>query len=136
MKDQAYLNYPTIRRLFKKISAREREQLIDYIISRYLPIDKDALLSFYKGYDEMVMAINSNTGAEYDIKEEFSADSDNVYAQMLELIGNSSYAAKPHSVIMADEEKKKQIAGVLKQRTGAKDYQIARVLHTGCPKSR
>ena len=55
---------------------------------------------------------------------------------MLELIGNSSYAAKPHSVIMADEEKKKQIARVLKQRTGAKDYQIARVLHTDCPKSR
>lgn len=136
VKDQAYLSYPTIRRLFKKISAREREQLIDYIISRYLPIDKDALLSFYKGYDEMLMAINSNTGAEYDIKEEFNADSDNVYTQMLELIGNSSYAAKPHSVIMADEEKKKQIAGVLKQRTGAKDYQISRVLHTDCQRNR
>ena len=136
VKDQAYLNYPTIRRLFKNISDKEKEQLIDYIISRYLPVDKDALLSFYKGYDEMLMAINSNTGAEYDIKEEFNADSDSVYTQMLELIGNSSYAAKPHSVIMADEEKKKQIASVLKQRTVAKDYQIARVLHTDCQRNR
>ena len=133
VKDHAYLNYPTIRRLFKKISAKEREQLIDYIISRYLPIDKDTLLSFYKGYDEMVMAINSNTGSEYDIHEEYNNDSDTIYTQMLELIGMSSFVAKPNAVIMAEDEKKRQIARVLKQRTGAKDYQIARVLHMPCP---
>ena len=136
VKDQAYLNYPTIRRIFKKLSAKEKEQLIDFIISRYLPINKDTLLSFYKGYDEMVMAINSNTGAEYDIHEEYNNDSDTIYTNMLKLIEISSFSSKPHSVIMADDKKKMQIASVLKQRTGAKDYQIARVLHLDCPQSR
>ena len=135
VKDMVYLNYKTIRRLFKGLSAKEHEQLLDYIISRYLPIDKDTLLSFYKGYDEMVMAINSNTGSEYDIKEEYNNDSDRIYTQMLNLVEKSSFAEKPHSVIMAEERKKWQIAAILKQRTGAKDYQVARVLHTVCPKS-
>lgn len=136
VKDMVYLNYKTIRRLFKGLSAKEHEQLLDYIISRYLPIDKDTLLSFYKGCDEMVMAINSNTGSEYDIKEEYNNDSDRIYTQMLNLVEKSSFAEKPHSVIMAEERKKWQIAAILKQRTGAKDYQVARVLHIGCPKSR
>jgi len=129
VKDHAYLKYGTVRRLFKHLSGKEREQLLDYIISRYLPIDADRLIGFYKGYDQMVMAINSNTGSEYDIKEEYNADSDCIYTRMLDLIAQSSYANRPKSIIMADAQKKNQIAGVLKQKTGAKDYQIARVLH-------
>lgn len=136
VKDQAYLNYATVRRLFKNLRESEREQLIDYIISSYLPIDKEALLSYYKGYEEMLLAINSNTGSEYDISEEYNNDSDCIYTQMLNLIEKSSYADKPHSVILADNDKKRQIAAVLRQRTGAKDYQIARVLHTACPSKR
>jgi len=129
VKDKAYLKYSTVRRLFFGLADKEREQLLDYTISRYLPIDAGRLISYYKGYDQMVMAINSNTGSEYDIREEYTADSDRVYTQMLELIAQSTFAIKPHSIITADTNKKKKIAAVLKQKTGAKDYQIAKVLH-------
>ena len=50
VRDHAYLGYSTVRRLFRELSSEEREQMIDYIISKYLPIDKAALLSFYKYY--------------------------------------------------------------------------------------
>lgn len=131
--DQAYLNYATVRRLFKGLSSKETEQLLDYAISRYLPINKDELLGFYKGYEEMVMAINSNTGSEYDIQEEYNNDSDRIYTQMLDLIEKSSFGEKPASVIMASHENKIQIANILKRHTAAKDYQIARVLHLNWP---
>ena len=128
-RDKAYLNYPTVRRLFKQLSFKEKEQLLDYIISRYLPLDRAELLGFYKGYDEMVLAINSNTGSEYDIKEEYTQEGDLAYQEMLDLIVHSSYAKKPHTVIAASREKKIQIASVLLSRTQAKKYQIARLLH-------
>ena len=127
--DQAYLHYATIRRLFKPLSNMEREQLLDYTISRYLPVDKDTLLSFYKDYDSMVIAINSNTGSEYDMKEEFKFDSDRAYTQMLDLVRKSSFADNPHTIVVASLDKKWRIASSLRRQTTAKEYQIERLLH-------
>ncbi|MBR4774768.1 MAG: hypothetical protein IK008_01555 [Bacteroidales bacterium] len=129
VRDHAYLSYAVLRRIYKKISAAEQEQLTDYIISRYLPIDKAALLSFYKDYPSMVLAINSNTGSEYDLKEEYKIDSDQIYVEMLEIIGQSGFAAKPHAVLSASDEKKEMLADLLRHTSPAKDYQIARLLH-------
>lgn len=129
VKDHAYLNYATIRRLYRKLSFTEKEQLTDYILSRFLPIDKELLVSFYKDYDSMVMAINSNTGSEYDIKEEYRAESDQAYTEMLEVVARSTFAENPHTIIREPLERKKYIASQLKQLTTAKYYQIARMLH-------
>ena len=127
--DHAYLRYGCIRRLFGGLSARENEQLTDYIISRYLPIDKELLLSFYKDYDSMVMAINSNTGSEYDIREEYRNDSDEPYTQMIKMLSASSFASNPHRILSASPEKKARIASVLRRTTSAQEYQIGRFLH-------
>ena len=127
--DHAYLRYGCIRRLFGGLSVREKEQLTDYIISRYLPIDKELLLSFYKDYDSMVMAINSNTGSEYDIREEYRNDSDEPYTQMIKMLSASSFASNPHRILSASPEKKARIASVLRRTTSAQEYQIGRFLH-------
>lgn len=129
VRDHAYLRYACLRRLFKNLSAKEKEQLIDYILSRFLPIDTESLLSFYKDFDSMVLAINANTGSEYEIKEEYRNDSDQAYSQMLEIVAYSSFAGNPHTILSASSEKKNQIANQLKKLTGAKDYQISRLLH-------
>lgn len=130
VRDKAYLSYATVRRLFTGLSNAEREQLLDYTIARYFPIDKQQLVGFYKGYDEMILAINSNTGSEYDIKEEYTRDSDTIYSQMLDLVYKSSFSHKPHSIVSASLDKKKEVAMVLRRKTGAKEYQICRILHT------
>ena len=77
----------------------------------------------------MVLAINSNTGSEYDLKEEYKADSDLAYREMLEIVGQSSFGGNPHSVITAPLKKKKEVAEYLRRATSAKEYQIARLLH-------
>ena len=129
LKDGAYLRYMTIRRLFKNLSHRESEQLLDYIIGRYLPIDKKELLSFYKSYEDMVIAINSNTGSEYEIREEYTSDSDKVYVDMLGIVNRSSYSANPHRIVSASRQEKEKIFSVLKTACRAKDYQVSRLLH-------
>ncbi len=130
VRDKAYMRYATLRRLFKGLGGDEREQLTDYIISHFRPFDIPALLNFYKDYPSMILAVNSNTGSEYEIKEEYRPDSDCIYTQMLEVIDHSSFADKPHAILSASIEKKTQIAFQLKKLTGALDYQIARLLHT------
>ena len=129
VKDHAYLRYPVVRRIFKKLSPGEKEKLTDYIISRYLPIDKEALLSFYKDYPSMLLAINSNTGNEYDLKEEFRNDSDQIYTQMLEAIRQIGFVRKLKDIISASFDKKIKMADHLRNQTSAQDYQIERLLH-------
>ena len=91
----------------------EREQLLDYIISLYLPIDRDALLGYYKSYEDMVISINSNTGSEYDVKETFDPESHQDFAQMLEITQQSSFASDVRSIILAPVALKWQIADKL-----------------------
>ena len=124
-----YLDYPVVRRLFQGLEADEQEQLLDFIISLYLPIDKEALLKFFRSYDDMVLAINSNTGSEYDIHEFFDPDSHQGFARMLEVTAHSSFADDPRSVILAPDEQKRQIADRLRKLTSASMGQIKRFLH-------
>ena len=122
------LSYTYVRKLFDGLNEKESLQMKDAIISAYLPINKEALLSYYKSYDDMIIAINSNTGSEYDLKEDFDDVSHLAYRDMLSIIAKSSYADNPKSVLMASHSKKKQIGDTLARLTGAKYNLIRRVL--------
>lgn len=128
-KRNEYLDYPVVRKLFNGLSADEREQLLDFIISLYLPIDRERLLGFYKGYEDMVIAINSNTGSEYDIDEVFDPESHQDFAQMLEITRRSSFADDPRSIILAPASKRSQIADTLLHLTGGSRNHVKRFLH-------
>ena len=111
------------------LSADEREQLLDFIISLYLPIDRDRLLGFYKSYEDMVIAINSNTGSEYDINEYFDPESHQDFAQMLEITGRSTFADDPRSIILAPVAQRLQIANTFLRLTGGSLNHVKRFLH-------
>ena len=128
-KRNEYLDYPVVRRLFDGLGAYEREQLLDFIISLYLPVDRDVLLGFYKSYEDMVISINSNTGSEYVIKESFDPESHQDYVQMLEITRRSTFADDPRSIILAPKEKRWQIAETLQHLTGGSLNHIKRFLH-------
>ena len=124
-----YLDYSVVRRLFDGLSPKEHEQLLDFIISLYLPVDKETLLSFYKDYDAMVLAINSNTGKEYNLDEVYDPESHQDFARMLELLKRSSFAADPRSIILVPNEQKRKIAATLLSRTGGSLNHVKRFLH-------
>ena len=128
-KRNEYLDYPVVRALFDGLRADEREQLLDFIISLYLPIDRNALLGFYKSYEDMVIAINSNTGSEYDIDEKFDPESHQDFAQMLEILRRSSFADDPRSIILAPKAKRQQIADTLLHLTNGSRNHVKRFLH-------
>ena len=122
------LTYGYVRKLFDGLNEKEAMQMKDAIIVAYMPINKEALLSYYRSYEDMVIAINSNTGSEYDIKEDFDDASHISYREMLSIIAKSSYADNPKRILLASHAKKKQIADILARMTGAKYGLIRRVL--------
>ena len=124
-----YLDYPVVRGLFEGLVPEEREQLLDFIVYLYLPIDKESLLGFYKSYDAMVLAINSNTGKEYDMNEIYDPESHQDFVRMLNLTQRSSFAADPRSIILAPDEQKWKIVKSFMDRAGASLNHAKRFLH-------
>lgn len=124
-----YLDYSVVRKLFDGLVDDEREQLLDFIITLYLPIDREALLGYYKSYDHMLLAINSNTGSDYTIDEIYDPESHLGFVRMLEMTRHSSFADDPRSIILAPETKKWQIAEVFMKREGISLKQAKRFLH-------
>lgn len=125
--ENKYLNHNQLRRMFSKLQEQESQQLIDYIIYTYLPDCLSECVSYYKSYEDMIIAINSNTGSEYDIREEFSVESDikyeNLHTALRELkLGNLK------SILPSEISNKISIAKILKAHTSASYYQICKFL--------
>ena len=78
------LNYPILDRITRHLKLAEIRQLTDYIITKYNCIDYDTLISFYGNFDNMLLAIHSNTGSEHDIDEIYCPGSDKVYLKLIE----------------------------------------------------
>ena len=126
------LKFTLIRRLFKDLTSIETEQLVDYIISTYNFIDYQAAISYYGSYEKMLEAMNSNTGSEYEIREEWDPDSDLTYLHMVEYVQNTYPDMPPNRVTTLPEAQKQDLARVF-SRMSATPRQISRFLHFPAP---
>lgn len=123
-----FLSYAQTRRMFRKLSAGECEILTDYIIMVYYPFDNDLLLSFYESKEDMMHAMKSTAGSDYDIKEMYNSGTDLIYQDMLEVV-DDLMAGPLRTVTIMPADMKFELAGHLKSRTNASDVQISKFLH-------
>ena len=123
-----WLSYRLLRQLFDELSEKETQQLIDFIIMEYYPIDKEEIMMLYHDYPTLLTAVNSNTGSEYDLKEDFDSGSHVIYRKLLEVCSRSSFARNPKMLVTLPPSQKKRIADILQQRTGAEHYQLKKFL--------
>lgn len=126
--NEIYLTYSTLRRIMQRLSTIEVEQLIDYILSLYNPIDYDTLTSYYGTYETMLIAINSNTGSEYDIKEEYNSYSDIVYYNVIDFMSRSM-KLDAKKVLAYTHEEKTKVANAIKLRVNITNRQLCKLLH-------
>lgn len=123
------LKYAQLRRIFRKLSADEMEQIVDYIIYVYLPFDNEGLTNYYESYESMLTAMHSNTGSEHDIREEWYPESDTAYLEMIKHTRSKWPEKMVRSVIMMNPDEKIKLAKELKNKTTASQRQIERFLH-------
>lgn len=124
-RNDAYLPYPILRSLYDGLTQEETEQLTDFIIHTYLPIDRQERMSLYGSYENMLTAINSNTGSEYDIKEEYETFPHTIFRELLHAC---RHAPNPKALTVLTPAEKKRIASRLQQKTGASYYQLKKFL--------
>lgn len=125
----AHLTYPQLRRLFSGLDEREKNQLIDYIIVKYSIVRYDILTtSCYEGYENMITAINSNAGSEYDIDEQRCGRSDAVYRDLYKFVRSRGYSSVG-DVIALDYEAKMSLYKAMKSVTNVFGYHICKFLH-------
>lgn len=123
-----HLKFNSLKRMFSKLSEAEKEYLTDYIIVKYSPFDYDKLCSYYGSYENLLLAVNSNTGSEYDIREEHNLFSDLEYAEMKSLM-LAKGIVPVRTVIMLPEEVKRTLMKYLQKNTSSDLKQISKFLH-------
>ena len=99
-----------------------------FVIFTYLPLDKEELFVLYGDYENMLTAINSNTGSEYDIKEDFDNSPHTIYRDLLKVCLHSSFADNPKAMLVLRQSEKRRIADILQNKTGATFWQLKKFL--------
>lgn len=122
------LSYITLDRLSAKLTSEEQQQLSDYIISAYSVIDYEKAVSYYGSYENMVMAVNTAKGSEYDIKEEFLPGSDTVYSRMSALLIKEGIISDVDQLLLLPEERRLELLEPLALATGAGPRKTAKYL--------
>lgn len=124
-----HMTYVQLKRLMKGLGRKERNQLIDYIVVRYNVIRYDILTTqCYNGYENMLTAINSNTGSEYEIHEHKWSRTDTEYRELYQHVHSCGYddAGK---VISLDTDTKLELMMEMMRKTRASKRQICKYLH-------
>lgn len=82
-----YLDYTRQQRIYHGLDGMEKKQIVDYIICRYNPVDKEAVTRRFGSFRTALTAMDSNTGAEHDLTESWEDYS--VYTRMLRTVARS-----------------------------------------------
>ena len=124
-----HMTYAQLKRLFTGLDKKEREQLIDYIIVLYNVIRYDILTTkCYEGYENMLIAINSNSGSEYEIKEHKWSRSDVEYRELYRYVHDHGFKDAAEVITLSSDEKLNLFIDMLRE-TQASRLQICKFLH-------
>ena len=110
------------------MSVVEIRQLTDFIISQYNCIDYKKLTSYYADFQKMLLAIHSNTGSEYQVKEVITPGSDTIYQRLSTTLRTFKGYSNITEVLVLPEQEKLQLAWFLSAETGASPHEIAKFL--------
>ena len=122
-----------INNLANDLSDKEIEMVTDHIISTYYPFDTNTLMSFYNSYHDMINAMRSSAGNEYDIKEKYYLGTDAVYGEMANIVENTLNIKPVRRITTFNLDDKFAIAKLLQKSTMASTLQISKFLHMKIP---
>lgn len=127
-KNQA-LTYSLLNGYMPLLNKKEKSYLIDYVISTYSCINYSKLISYYGSFEKLKIAINSNTGSEYEIKEDFDNFSDKYAKELIKLTNESGFFkySKRNFPELPKDELEKLVLHLSKSK--ANIIQISRFLH-------
>lgn len=128
-KEGKYLNYATLKRILHGLDIVERNQIIDYIVSKYNFLDYERLLKYYGTFDKLLVSVDSNAGAEYELEDEYGDHSN--YPKMIRLARSKGYEGVCFENISPNEVK--SLSQLFYSRINPSTDQIRKFLHLPTP---
>ena len=122
------VTYPLLKRYFPKLSIKESNQLVDYIISKYSVIDHDAAIRFFGDYERMLQADHSTTGSEHDLKETFVGRDDKSYRVISRFLQESLKMEDIHKVLAFEDKERLDLLVRIVSSTNVPEAQAAKYL--------
>lgn len=119
------LNYAIQNNIFRDLTSKEKRTVTDYIVNLYNPIDKEAFLARFEDWETTLLAIDSTTGADYDIQEVW--DDHSVYLRMLKYCLNRDI--QPWRFKEMETAERLRLVKVLSGISGSTPGHIRRFLH-------
>ena len=123
------LNFTLLKNITRELSARELQQITDFIICTYNVIDYVSAIRFFDTYADMLTAMHATTGSEHDLNEVFVAKSDKPYAQMTRIILDQTGIKDIHQILTMDNDGKWELFLLLREKTDVMGEQIMKFLH-------
>lgn len=127
-KEERWLNYTEIERITENLSLGELQQFTDYVIRLYNCIDYQAATEYYGSYDQMVIALNANTGSEYDLKEDTFAKDYRIYKTMIRELCFTRRYETMERVLFLPEQARKVLGLNLIRKKGATRKEVVKLL--------
>jgi len=123
-----HMKFQMLENILRSLDEAEREMFTDYVIRLYLPFDCKRTVGHYRSYEDMITAVNSNTGSEYEISERHYCRSDVPYREILRYLKMNGIHDAGAMISLPDEEKLQYMKS-LKENTSASYTQIRKFLH-------
>lgn len=122
------LTYPFLQRLFAMLDQKERNQLVDYIVTTYNVIDYQYAGRFFDSIGDMVKAMDYNTGSEHDLNETKQGRSDACYAQITKWLMKEKHLKDIHEIFLLSEEQRAEVLFEIYCELKIEVWQIAKYL--------
>ncbi len=123
-----WLDYTEIEKVTDRLSPREIQQFTDYVVRKYNCIDYPATTSYYESYGKMVIALNANTGSEYDLTEDTFGKDYRIYRSLIrELCSKKGYGTMER-VLSLPEADRRRLGRTLLKETVASEKEVAKLL--------
>lgn len=124
-----YLGYKTLESLFKCLTDKEKDQLIDFILHLYCVIDFEEACKLFGDYESMLLALKTTKGKDFELKEEWTGYSDKDYKEMKRLLDRVLTLDDPKKIQLLPEEKRRALFEYLNVMGRFHTRQIEKYLH-------
>lgn len=128
------LGYAVLGQLFKGLVKKEMLQLTDFILHTYCNVDFKRAISYYGDLETMIIAIDSNTGSEHNIKEDWVGYTDAVYAKMGTLLRQKTGLKDLKAILKLPERRRRELYAYLLTQENFIERQVEKYLQLPCKK--
>ena len=122
-----YVGYSSLRNIMEGLDKEETSRAVDYLITRYNFLSFDSLDVLYGGFDNLLIALKSNAGAEFDMEDEYGDHS--CYRTMLKLVIALGYTGKKLNFENLARDKTMALYHYIKLKTRAPVSCVCKFLH-------